>query len=333
MSLELDIYKKNKINELSKLFNNNLKNLNYILILNIKVIQQSRINIKFKQQLINNLIYKYNISVNNLKIEINKEKTNVENFNPTPIIIKNNKKALLIGINYIGTSNELNGCISDVNSIKERITNNGFNNVYVMTDITDIKPTKTNILRALNNLLINSQEGDLLFLLYSGHGNYTLDINKDELTGYDQMIVPSDLNVILDDELKQILQTNLKKNVTLFAMFDSCFSGSVLDLKYQYLDSLNYDNYTENNKQLETLGNVFMISGSSDYQTSADSVFNNKPNGAMTWSLLECLKQNPNFTGRELVKNMRQTLISSGYSQIPQFSTGKFENIDSKVFI
>ena len=59
MSLELDIYKKNKINELNKLFNNNLKNLNYILILNIKAIQQSRINIKFKQQLINNLIYKF----------------------------------------------------------------------------------------------------------------------------------------------------------------------------------------------------------------------------------------------------------------------------------
>jgi hypothetical protein len=34
-------------------------------------------------------------------------------------------------------------------------------------------------------------------------------------------------------------------------MFDSCFSGSVLDLKYQYMDSLNYDNYTENNKELE----------------------------------------------------------------------------------
>jgi hypothetical protein len=101
------------------------------------------------------------------------------------------------------------------------------------------------------NLLINSQEGDLLFLLYSGHGSYTLDINNNELTGYDQVIIHCDLKFILDDELKQIIQTNLKKNVTLFAMFDSCFSGSVLDLKYQYLDSLNYDNYTENNKDLK----------------------------------------------------------------------------------
>jgi len=137
---------------------------------------------------------------------------------------------------------------------------------------------------------------------------------------------------VLSEHLFKI-KTNLKKNVTLFAMFDSCFSGSVLDLKYQYLDSLNYDNYTENNKELETLGNVFMISGCTDCQTSADSVFNNKLNGAMTWALLESLNQNSNFTWRELVKNMRQNLKSLGYSQIPQFSTGKFENIDLKVFI
>ena len=333
MSIELNIYKKNRIYELNKIFNNNLEILKNILIKDIQNIQKSKLYLNQKKILLNNLINKYNISINYLKNELNKNIINVTNFNPKSIIIKNNKKALLIGINYIKTDNELNGCINDVNSIKERITNNGFTNINIMTDITDIKPTKINILNALNNLLINSYEGDLLFLLYSGHGSYTLDNNKNELTGYDQMIVPCDLNIILDDELKLILQTNLKKNVTLFAMFDSCFSGSVLDLKYQYLDSLNYDNFTENNKELETQGNVFMISGCSDIQTSADSIFNNKPNGAMTWSLLESLKQNSNFTWRELIKNMRQILKSSEYSQIPQFSTGKFENIDSNVFI
>jgi hypothetical protein len=333
MSIELDIYKKNKINEFNKIFNHNLEYLKNILKINVLNVQKSKFNLKQKQQLINILINKYNISFNYLNIELNKNITNITNFKPNSIIIKNNKKALLIGINYIGTDNELNGCINDVNCINARIINNGFKNVNIMTDITDIKPTKTNILNALKNLLINSQEGDLLFLLYSGHGSYTLDINNNELTGYDQVIIPCDLKFILDDELKQIIQTNLKKNVTLFAMFDSCFSGSVLDLKYQYLDSLNYDNYTENNKELETLGNVFMISGCTDCQTSADSVFNNKLNGAMTWALLESLNQNSNFTWRELVKNMRQNLKSLGYSQIPQFSTGKFENIDLKVFI
>jgi hypothetical protein len=147
------------------------------------------------------------------------------------------------------------------------------------------------------------------------------------------MIVPLDLNMIVDDELKQIIQTSLKPNVTLFAMFDSCFSGSVLDLRYQYMDSLNYDNYTENNKQLETKGDVFMISGCTDYQTSADSQFNGKSNGAMTWSLLESIKQKPNCSWRDLVKTMRDLLKKSGYSQIPQFSSGRFENIDDSIFI
>ena len=142
-----------------------------------------------------------------------------------------------------------------------------------------------------------------------------------------------DLQGILDDELKSLIQTYLKPDVTLFAMFDSCCSGSVLDLKYQYLDSLNYDKYTENPNDLETVGNVFMISGCTDEQTSADAFINNKATGAMTWSLLEGLKQNPNCSWRELIKTMRDLLKKSQYTQIPQFSSGLFVNIDNKVFI
>jgi hypothetical protein len=238
-----------------------------------------------------------------------------------------------VGINYTGTQNELFGCINDVNSIKERITTKGFTNINILTDLTSKKPIKVNILAEFKNLLINSQAGDLLFFLYSGHGSYILDKNNDETDGFDEVIVTSDLQAITDDELKTIIQQNLKQDVTLFAMFDSCFSGTVLDLRYQYMDSLNYDNYTENSKQAITIGNVFMISGCTDKQTSADAVFNNKPNGAMTWSLLESLKQNQNVNWRELVKSMRSLLKTSQFTQIPQFSSGSFVNIDSPIFI
>lgn len=332
-SNELNTYKQNQINLLKNNYNVNVTRLNASLASNIKNIQISRQTSKVKTALINNLIAQYNINLNTLKTVLNDNITIVQNFKPSPIIINNNKKALLIGINYLGTVNELTGCINDANSIKERISKNGFNDIITITDNTNLKPTKQNILNSFKNLLINSKEGDLLVFFYSGHGSYTLDKNNDELTRYDQMIVPCDLNCIVDDELKTIIQTYLKKNVTLFAMFDSCFSGSVLDLKYQYMDSLNYDKFTQNDKELETLGNVFMISGCTDYQTSADSVFNNKSNGAMTWCLLESLKQKPNCTWRELLKNMRILLKSSQYDQIPQFSSGKFEDIDSNVFI
>jgi len=333
MATELDIYKKNRITELQNNFNSGIVVLKSNLTKNINIINSSRLNITAKRTAITNLLNVYNNTITNLQNKLNSDIKAIQKFIPPQIKINRSKKALLVGINYIGTQNELYGCINDALAIKDRILSNGFSDITFLTDNTNIKPTKNNILNSFKNLLSNSQPGDLLLFCYSGHGSYTLDRSGDEKTGYDQMIVPVDYNMIIDDEMKQIIQTNLKSGVTLFAMFDSCFSGSVLDLKYQYMDSLDYDNYTENSKQLETQGNVFLISGCTDYQTSADSVFNNKANGAMTWSLLESLKQKPNCNWRELVKYMRDLLKKNGYEQVPQFSCGKFENIDNNIFI
>ena len=333
MSSDLDTYKQNRINENNAIFNTSVSRLYSVVVSNIRSVQRSRQSNNVKQRQITSLTNQYYANVNNLRINLDKSILSIKNYVPKTIRINKSKKALLIGINYTGTSNELYGCINDVNSIKERISKQGFNDITVITDLTTKKATKANILEGFKNLLMNCQAGDLLFFLYSGHGSYAIDRNGDEKTGYDQLIVPCDFNMILDDELKTIIQQNLKPNVTLFGMFDSCFSGSVLDLRYQYMDSLNYDKFTENIKQLETNGDVFMISGCNDYQTSADAFINNKASGAMTWSLLEALKQKPICTWRELVINMRNLLKTSQYEQIPQFSCGTFENIDTTIFI
>jgi hypothetical protein len=168
-------------------------------------------------------------------------------------------------------------------------------------------------------------------VLYSGHGSNVVDRNGDEADGRDEMIITSDLKGILDDDLKAIIQTNLKKDVTLFAMFDCCFSGTILDLRYQYLDSLNYDTFTENSTQLETAGNVLMISGCTDNQTSADANINSKYQGAMTWSMLQSLQ--PNISWSNLLKNMRTALKGAGFSQLPQMSSGGIVDITGKIFL
>jgi hypothetical protein len=342
MNPELEIYKKNRISEFQNIYNTNVSSLYSILINNVRNVQSARfMSQSVKQRNINNLINQYNANVNILKNALTQAITKIQNYIPKQINISNNnlnnnsKKALLIGINYKGTKNELYGCINDVNCIKDRISKQGFkdNNIKILTDLTPKKANKVNILTEFKNLLVNSQAGEFLFFLYSGHGSYTIDRNEDEIDGYDEMIVSCDLQGILDDEIKSLIQTYLKKDVTLFAMFDSCFSGSVLDLKYQYLDSLNYDTYTENSKQLETNGNVFMISGCTDEQTSADAFINGKASGAMTWSLLEGLKQKPGCSWRELIKTMRDLLKQSQYQQIPQFSSGTFVNFDNIVFL
>jgi hypothetical protein len=321
-------------------YKQNISNLYLALSINIKNINKSNKDENIKQTLINNLINKYYNDLKVINQLFNKNLYNTQAVTENEVseltnLEDSNKKACLIGLNYIGTANELFGCINDVNSIKERIEKNGFNNIKSLTDLSNIKPTYNTILEEFTNLLVNSKEGDLLLFFYSGHGSNTLDNNNDETDGRDEMIIPTDFKPILDDELKQIIQTNLKANVTLLAMFDACFSGTVLDLKYQYLDSLNYDNYTENSTTLETEGNVIMISGCSDIQTSVDSKFNGRANGAMTWALLDILNNNTNeiISWRELIKSMRDLLKSNGFEQLPQLSSGKPIDIDSTVFI
>ena len=260
MSRDLNTYKQNRINENNAVFNTNVSRLYSAVVSNIRSVQRSRQSNNVKQRQINSLVNQYYSNVNNLKTNLDKSILSIKKYIPKTITINKNKKALLIGINYTGTSNELYGCINDVNSIKERITKQGFNNINVFTDLTTKKATRINILEGFKNLLMNCQAGDFLFFVYSGHGSYAIDRNGDEKDGRVELIVSCDLQGVLDDELKTLIQTYLKADVTLFALFDSCFSGSVLDLKYQFMDSLNYENFTENSKQLETLGNVFMIS-------------------------------------------------------------------------
>jgi hypothetical protein len=288
---------------------------------------------QIKQNNNNILISNYFKEVNILKNKLNNDIISIKNYTPKKITFSKNKNALLVGINYIGTQNELFGCINDVNSVKERLYNTGFTTINILTDFTIKKPTRENILNDFKKLLINSESGDLLFFLYSGHGANILDNNGDEKDGYDELIVSCDLKSILDDEFKTLITQYLKKDVTLFAMFDSCFSGTILDLKYQFLDSLNYEKYTENEKNIETFGNVYMISGCSEKQTSTDANINNVAQGAMTWSLLESLKNEKTVTWRDLIKSMRDLLKKSNYEQLPQFSSGNFIDIDSKVFI
>jgi outer membrane protein OmpA-like peptidoglycan-associated protein len=234
-----------------------------------------------------------------------------------------NKTALLIGCNYVGTNYQLSGCINDVENIQNKLKSQyGFNNILIMTDNTSKRPTKVNILNEIKTLLTNANSGDILFLAFSGHGSRMSDLNGEEKDGLDEMFVPLDFNCIIDDEIKTLINNNLKKDVTLFALFDCCHSGTILDLRYQYFDSDNYDNSTENAKQTETVGNVILISGCMDKQYSADAYINSTYQGAMTWAFLDTVNKSPKISWKDLISNMRNSLKTSKYEQIPQLSSG-----------
>ena len=333
MSTAFNEFKALKIKNLTIIYNNNINNLTIYYNNTLNNIKRSRNTNANKNKLIQQLMNEVNTKRNLLKIQYDNDILYINNLVMPEIKNVKNNSALLIGINYTGTNNELYGCINDTNSINSLISNYNFQKICILTDNTVKKPNRINILNEFKNLLINSQSGDVLLLFYSGHGSYILDNNNNEKTGNDQLIVPCDLNGIVDDELKSIIQTNLKKDVTLIALFDCCHSGSILDLKYQYMDSLDKNNFTENINETETNGNVIMISGCSDVQTSSDAYINNKNQGAMTWAFLEAFKSDKNITWRNLLIKMRDLLKKSSFSQLPQLTTGSFLNIDSPVFI
>jgi hypothetical protein len=344
MANALNAYKSSQSNLLRNAYKQNIQNLRLQLNIAITKIKNSSVTFDVKQQLI--LQSKQLFTANQTKLNqlLNENIKNVwgltqipgpvPNPVPTPIpepIPTTNKKALLIGINYIGTGNQLNGCINDVTDVSTFLVGKGFT-IKKITDLTSQKPTRSTILSEFKNLLQNSIPGDVLYFMFSGHGSTQTDTNNNEASGKDQLILPLDLQPIVDDELKSIINMYLQSGVKLIALFDSCYSGTVLDLKCQYFDSLNYDAATINDKENQTNGQVFMISGCTDKQTSADAYINNKYNGALTWSYLETLKTSSTIrTWRELVKTMRDKLNSNKYSQIPQFSCGQPTNIDETI--
>ena len=102
------------------------------------------------------------------------------------------------------------------------------------------QPKKRNILRAMHWLVKDAQPNDSLFFHYSGHGGQTPDLDGDEEDGYDEVIYPVDFRTeghIVDDEMHLIMVKPLKPGVRLTAIFDSCHSGSALDLPYLYSTS------------------------------------------------------------------------------------------------
>ncbi|KKF97211.1 Metacaspase-1A [Ceratocystis platani] len=153
------------------------------------------------------------------------------------------RKALLIGINYVGTQAALRGCINDVNNVSRfLIERQGYRreDMVILTDNQTNpmgQPTKANILRAMSWLVAGAKANDSLFFHYSGHGGQTKDLDGDEDDGYDEVIYPVDFKTnghIVDDQMHHIMVRSLPAGVRLTAIFDSCHSGSALDLPYIY---------------------------------------------------------------------------------------------------
>ena len=334
MSEEITIFRNTKLSALIKYCNGLLNMLNITYRKNINGINLLKISIVSKKLLINTQNAEYTRSFNNVKLYFNNEKIKIKTeIITSPISIIKRKFAIIIGINYIGKSYQLRGCINDALLVNSILAKHDFTNIILLTDNTLIKPTKAVIMQTLTNMLVNAVSGDLVCLFYSGHGTKVFDYNKDEIgVAYDQAIVPIDVDILIDDEIKNIINTYLKPNVSLFGFFDSCYSGSVMDLRYQYGKAIRNYNISENINETITSGNVVMLSGCTDSQYSYESFINNQSGGALTYAFNNVITKTPICSWRDFLKNMRNEIASTRFPQTPQISSGQLINIDNNIY-
>lgn len=234
-----------------------------------------------------------------------------------------NKAAVLIGINYNNTGNQLRGCENDIYDLK-KILINIFKfkeeNILILVESSgNRKPTHRNILKAIDWLIEKNQQGcDNLWFQYSGHGTQVKDTTGDEIDGKDEAIVTCDNKLITDDLLFARLINRVKEGTKMMAVMDCCHSGSILDLHYKYCGQKINQNI---NPRCTSKADIVALSGCMDSQTSADAVFNNVWNGALTKTLIKVLNMGKfNMTCSTLMINVINNLRASGFNQFPEMT-------------
>ncbi|KAI0292168.1 peptidase C14, caspase domain-containing protein [Russula brevipes] len=205
------------------------------------------------------------------------------------------RKALVIGINYAShqdPSFRLRCCIEDAYSMANFLCDHlGFErrDVRIMTDTTPgDRPTKANILEAMNALVHDAQPGDSFFFYFSGHGIQIKDTSGDETDGLDECICAIDYRgdeqlpnehtagVIVDDRMHELLVQPLPRECRLTAIFDSCHSGTVLDLPYLYssqgaVKEITHPHRLRVLRQKSSYADVISIGASKDHQIASET--------------------------------------------------------------
>ncbi len=157
--------------------------------------------------------------------------------------------AILIGANQYQNLEErwwLKGPSNDVALVATYLTTEApvpfaAENVIVLTDgRTDVEPATLAAIRsAFADLTAQVQPGDFVYLHFSGHGTQAPAADPaSELDGLDELFLPVDIgkwsdsvsaveNALVDDEIGAMIDGLRAKGANVWAVFDSCHSGTV----------------------------------------------------------------------------------------------------------
>ncbi len=252
------------------------------------------------------------------------------------------KRALLVGINYVGTSNQLKGCVNDSHNMQVFLSEKGFTDIRL---VLDAEATTAGIIDALNWLITDAAPGDVIVFHYSGHGSQLP--SKNEPDGFEEIICPINLNwidkVITDATLRDIFN-KVPNGVNTTVILDCCHSGTMLN-QIESLDStkdlvpvaskkeknarymkppakivrqLTDKSLVDWQASKDVNATALLIAGCHANQTSADAFIDGVPQGAATAALLKIARTNASISYRNLVTSMTGFMSTNKYTQIPE---------------
>jgi hypothetical protein len=261
------------------------------------------------------------------------------------------KKALVVGINYVGTGNDLRGCINDATNMQALLQSRGF----AVEMMLEKAATTAGIKDGLKRLVTGAVPGDVVVFHYSGHGSQLP--SKVEADGWEEIICPIDLNwttkVITDDTLRQIFNA-VPNGVNTTVILDCCHSGDGLDQDVHLspvkslvapvvaggrymapppnvVASLEGRELVDWTTEKDINASALLIAGCRSDQTSADAMIDNVPQGAATASILAAAKSNSAITYKQLIESTNQYMVTNRYEQRPELDG--FSGLYDEVFL
>jgi metacaspase-1 len=249
-------------------------------------------------------------------------------------------RALIVGINTYPSA-PLDGCVNDVNDLAQFLVQKCRFNMADIRLLTDNRATKAAIVERLGWLLNGVQKGDRLLFHYSGHGvQFPTRNPAGEVDGLDEAICPVDFDwtddhTIRDKDFYQLF-SSVPDGVEFVWISDSCHSGDLSralppqGVKYRRMlppADIHWRLQTAKQQKIRGLtmpgaaANVHaaLIAACRSDQEAADARFHGRPNGALTYFLLQELKQASGLTEplMTVITNVTKALAQNGYVQVP----------------
>jgi len=193
----------------------------------------------------------------------------------------------------------------------------------------ELTETRAHIIAALKKLIAESQEGDIVFLFYAGHGSQVRNSKSKEKDQFDESIVPSDVAFgekdIRDKELSGYLNQLLDKKITFTGIYDCCHSGSIgrgfinEPPKTRNMGAEEFDVADATDNPRPEGKGALLISAAQDFEFAKEQKDENgNSHGAFTLALLKALNSlGTNASVQDIFASVRAIMKYYGKTQEP----------------